>query len=64
MNLGALPPVAGPHQMAEKPHVMRPERTLALIGGRQERLRFLRRGSCTSSLRIIILGLSRVIRIG
>src|SRR5215813_6416114 len=29
--------------MAEKPDMMRPERALALVGGRQERLGFLRR---------------------
>ena len=42
VNLGALPPMAGPQQMAEKPHMMRPERALALVGGRQECLRLLR----------------------
>ena len=32
VNLGALPPVAGPHQMAEKAHMMLAERALALVG--------------------------------
>jgi hypothetical protein len=41
VNLGALPPVAGAQQMAEKAHMMPPERALALVGGRQQRLRLL-----------------------
>jgi len=50
VNLGALAPVAGPQQMAEKAHMMQPERALALVGRRQERLRFLRRDQCQDTI--------------
>jgi hypothetical protein len=33
VNLGTLPPVAGAQQVAEKAHMLRPERALPLVSG-------------------------------